>query len=196
MDFASREPMANEHYPRDFTPDLTPKQIALTSMEPDTPPLGLTAMVNCRARASEIPQLPPLHRRGRSGRAARGSRFQEAYRARRRGGRAPRARGTLAETTPAKATPGGEGLAHRSRSGQNGEMLRPLTLRAARAPPGPPHRLPTRPSPPPRRAASGDPSPAPWSAAGAERRGTPSGQPKPRPNRRPRPPPRSPRSLA
>ena len=104
MDFASREPMANEHYPRDFTPDLTPKQIALTSMEPDTPPLGLTAMVNCRARASEIPQLPPLHRRGRSGRAARGSRFQEAYRARRRGGRA-RARAERSQKRPRPRPP-------------------------------------------------------------------------------------------
>jgi len=145
----------------------------------------------CRAevRASEIPQRAPPPR-ARRGRAAPGSRFQDAYRARRRARRArARARRTGAERPPPQRHPrrARASLIDRDQD-KMARLLRPLTLRAARAPPGPPHRPPTRPSPPPRRAASGDPSPAPWSAAGAERRGTPSGQPKLRPNRRPRPP--------
>ena len=64
--FAEREPLTDEHYPQDVTPDLTPKKVAqdafgwwnlwtrnralrieIVSMEPDTLPTGLTAIVNC-----------------------------------------------------------------------------------------------------------------------------------------------------
>ena len=144
----------------------------------------------CRAevRASEIPQRapPPRARRGRAAPAVASKRpiargVAHAVPARAREEQAPNDPAT-------KAPPAARASLIVRDQDKMARLLRPLTLRAARAPPGPPHRLPARPSPPPRRAASGDPSPAPWSAAGAERRGTPSGQPKLRPNRRPRPP--------